>query len=306
MPNDSLTQPLGQPAGRPAGGHLVLLRSSDGRAWRRLPVEPHDELCFGRERDSRPGILDPLEGTEPDPTLSRRHALLAFEHGQAHLLDLGSTNGTWLNSRRLPAHVPTPLENGDLLRMGSRSFIWLEGRVRGSGLRSADDLDRRRTTLVDFETYGRSLLERAQAEGRTFALGVVREHGLAPEDVDEPAWVFLMSLDDLLVRLDDGTWAALLWGVDAREAHVWSALVAEVASVVPRADGRRHAVEPAVGLALASGRGHLRLMATGECLTADVSGVRRLLAHAQAECQTAVAGVGLEGDQDEMPASWSA
>jgi pSer/pThr/pTyr-binding forkhead associated (FHA) protein len=52
------------------------------------------------------------------PAASRRHARLLREGTGWVILDLGSTNGTWLNGRRLPAGQPAPVQPGDHLRLG--------------------------------------------------------------------------------------------------------------------------------------------------------------------------------------------
>jgi pSer/pThr/pTyr-binding forkhead associated (FHA) protein len=50
--------------------------------------------------------------------VSRRHALIRrTEHG-IEILDLGSSNGTWLNKKRLTPDKPYPLENGAEVYLG--------------------------------------------------------------------------------------------------------------------------------------------------------------------------------------------
>ena len=50
--------------------------------------------------------------------VSRKHARLFFKEGQPYAEDLNSTNGTFLNETRLPAHTPRRIQNGDNLRFG--------------------------------------------------------------------------------------------------------------------------------------------------------------------------------------------
>jgi DNA-binding winged helix-turn-helix (wHTH) protein len=50
------------------------------------------------------------------PTVSRRHARILIEGGQAILEDLASKNGTFLHGHRILA--PTPLRDGDVIRLG--------------------------------------------------------------------------------------------------------------------------------------------------------------------------------------------
>ncbi len=51
-----------------------------------------------------------------DPEISRRHARLFVQDGQFFLEDLGSTNGTFINGRRV--HAPTRLQDSDVIEFG--------------------------------------------------------------------------------------------------------------------------------------------------------------------------------------------
>ncbi len=51
----------------------------------------------------------------PDTGVSRRHVDVQLAHGQASVVDLGSTNGTIVNGRRVP-HIQ--LSDGDVIRIG--------------------------------------------------------------------------------------------------------------------------------------------------------------------------------------------
>ena len=55
-----------------------------------------------------------------EPTASRRHAAIERQSGRWRVIDLGSTNGTYLNGRRVTS--PSPLERGDELRFGNARF----------------------------------------------------------------------------------------------------------------------------------------------------------------------------------------
>ncbi len=52
-----------------------------------------------------------------DPTLSRRHAEIWVEHGQAFIRDLGSANGTWVDGQHL-GHEAIPLRPGQQIWLG--------------------------------------------------------------------------------------------------------------------------------------------------------------------------------------------
>ncbi len=74
------------------------------------------------------GRYDPETGTSPGVDLtpfraqelgvSRQHARLEVHDRSLFIADLGSTNGTYLNDARLPAHRPCLLRNGDAVRLG--------------------------------------------------------------------------------------------------------------------------------------------------------------------------------------------
>ncbi len=56
----------------------------------------------------------------PDVSISRYHAFLGVdEEGQVRLSDLGSTNGTFINEKRIPDHTPIRIDDGDRLQFGA-------------------------------------------------------------------------------------------------------------------------------------------------------------------------------------------
>ncbi len=55
-------------------------------------------------------------------SISRRHAEIAYAHGQYLLRDLKSTNGTFVNDQRLDPEGIRPLKQGDKVRFGKVSF----------------------------------------------------------------------------------------------------------------------------------------------------------------------------------------
>ena len=60
----------------------------------------------------------------PDASISRYHAFLGEDdEGQVRLTDLGSTNGTFLNGRRLPENTPVRVEDGDRLQFGANVIV---------------------------------------------------------------------------------------------------------------------------------------------------------------------------------------
>jgi len=56
----------------------------------------------------------------PNGSISRYHAFLGIdEEDQVRLSDLGSTNGTYINERRIPEHTPVRINDGDRLQFGA-------------------------------------------------------------------------------------------------------------------------------------------------------------------------------------------
>ena len=69
---------------------------------------------IGRSRDNDI-VID-------NPSVSRKHGQLYFDAGQAYIIDLESTNGTFVNGRRV--HGKQPLTNSDVVRIGTQVFPW--------------------------------------------------------------------------------------------------------------------------------------------------------------------------------------
>jgi pSer/pThr/pTyr-binding forkhead associated (FHA) protein len=94
---------------------LVLRKVADRR-----DVALEGEVTIGRTEESR------LRLTEGSP--SRNHARISVAGGGATLVDLGSTNGTFVNGVRLKANDPVALTSGDKLRFDVEEY---EFRIEG-------------------------------------------------------------------------------------------------------------------------------------------------------------------------------
>lgn len=71
------------------------------------------ELTIGRDED--------LSWLVEDRGVSGRHARIGHQHGWFELADLSSTNGTYVNGRRL--HEPHRLRDGDKIQLGEHTLI---------------------------------------------------------------------------------------------------------------------------------------------------------------------------------------
>ncbi len=87
---------------------------------KRIRFELQNEIRIGRG-DADTGQLPELNLSEFDAVshgISREHALLQLTSQGIALIDLGSTNGTYLNNYRLAADLPYLLMNGDEVMFG--------------------------------------------------------------------------------------------------------------------------------------------------------------------------------------------
>src|ERR1700693_4415570 len=73
-------------------------------------------MSVGRSEES---TLRLLEGKP-----SRNHAVISTDSASAFVEDLGSTNGTFINDRRIDAHVKTKLNAGDRVRFDTEEFVF--------------------------------------------------------------------------------------------------------------------------------------------------------------------------------------
>lgn len=102
----------GPPSGKDAESHpshyLIVLRGGIPGHMIRLIPGPQ---TLGRAPESEIQL--------PDMSVSRCHASLMVDHdGLVWLTDLGSTNGTYLNGKRLAAHQTVGVRDGDRLGFG--------------------------------------------------------------------------------------------------------------------------------------------------------------------------------------------
>ena len=63
-----------------------------------------------------------------DPHLSKNHARIFLRDGSFYVMDLNSTNGSFLNGRRLPKQ-PVRIKDSDKLSFGNISFIFVDNSV---------------------------------------------------------------------------------------------------------------------------------------------------------------------------------
>ncbi len=82
-----------------------------------------NNVTIGREAGA--GIDIALE----EPTMSGTHARVSYANHEWTVTDLGSTNGTWLNSQQLTPNTPAPLRSGSVIYFGklAATFETMDG-----------------------------------------------------------------------------------------------------------------------------------------------------------------------------------
>jgi len=122
--------PVRIPSGRPPAS-LVLRLTGGIRAGSEIPVA--GELLIGRKADGAGNLGG-------DPEISARHARIAREEGGAWLItDLGSSNGTFVNGRRLEPSAA--IDVGDTLEIGGTTIVVGAGAPPAPGLVLRIELD---------------------------------------------------------------------------------------------------------------------------------------------------------------------
>jgi pSer/pThr/pTyr-binding forkhead associated (FHA) protein len=90
----------------------LIERATEDKQTREIPIT-QTELLIGRGADCelRLGV----------PDVSRHHCLIRVTDDEALLVDLGSSNGTYLNGERVRSQAV--LHSGDLLQVGECQFV---------------------------------------------------------------------------------------------------------------------------------------------------------------------------------------
>lgn len=109
------------PSSRQAGGYLRLLGIlSTGVPWEcSLPLADmarQGGLTLGRDPSCCEIVLQ-------EPSISRRHVVFEYLNNRVVVTDQNSTNGTFLNDRRLSLYeARMPLQGGNILKLGDVSL----------------------------------------------------------------------------------------------------------------------------------------------------------------------------------------
>jgi DNA-binding NtrC family response regulator len=124
MSNPHTNPRLVNPTGEHDGKAAVLILA--GHALKPLPLDrPRISIIVDEMEIGRDLVCESWSTDVEDPMMSRRHARLTRSAtGEYFVSDLGSTNGTWLDGRSVPAGTLGKLEPGSILVLGGHVFVF--------------------------------------------------------------------------------------------------------------------------------------------------------------------------------------
>jgi diguanylate cyclase (GGDEF)-like protein len=270
MDEETRTRPPGDAV--PGGDACLVFVEGAPVVGLRVPLA--DEVVLGRD----PGCAVRL----PSDDVSRRHARIRAD-GDAHLLvDLDSTNGTWVNGSAVRVHR---LRAGDRIRLGAFVARYVAaGDPDGRQLAELADASRRDalTRLPNRRAFDEELAREVARAARTGAavamvvLDVDRfkavndTHGHAAGDAVLKAVAAraasVVRAGDLLARVGGEEFGILLPGADlARAAEAAERIRAALAAAPVEAAGRALSVTVSLGCAaLAAGEAPEALVARAD------------------------------------------
>lgn len=111
----------------PASIKIQLRAGTENECVFELDAPGTEGYVIGRS-DAKSSYIPDVDLAECDALekgVSRRHAaLVRFKESTACLLDLDSSNGTFLNGDRLKPNQPYPLNDGDQIRLGTLTLYF--------------------------------------------------------------------------------------------------------------------------------------------------------------------------------------
>lgn len=102
---------------------IVLINLENGQM---ITTQLEKSFILGRassEIKTSETLIDLTQFGALELGISRLHAMIRQSEGKYQLIDLESSNGTWLENRRLVPKQPYPLESGDRIRIGRLNIL---------------------------------------------------------------------------------------------------------------------------------------------------------------------------------------
>ncbi|MDQ3007417.1 MAG: FHA domain-containing protein [Chloroflexota bacterium] len=106
-----------EPVSPPSNSWISLHLMDSGKI---LPLASRNEFTLGRLSEGQP-IMPDIDLTPYQAYasgVSRLHAVVKREDNRVAVMDLGSSNGTYVNGRRLNPHTEESLSHGDIVALG--------------------------------------------------------------------------------------------------------------------------------------------------------------------------------------------
>jgi len=113
----SQKEPRPEPPSSPTNSWISLHLMDSGKI---LPLATRNEFTLGRLSEGQP-IMPDIDLTPYQAYasgVSRLHAVVKRESEHVMVMDLGSSNGTYINGRRINPHVEESLSHGDIVALG--------------------------------------------------------------------------------------------------------------------------------------------------------------------------------------------
>jgi pSer/pThr/pTyr-binding forkhead associated (FHA) protein len=108
-----------QAAPAPVGARTLTITFPSGQSYT-LQDESIDVGRADVAQNWHPGLdVIPYGGGAPDLGVSRHHARIVRQDGGFSVIDLGSTNGTYINGHAAAYNQPAALNDGDTLSFGA-------------------------------------------------------------------------------------------------------------------------------------------------------------------------------------------
>jgi hypothetical protein len=110
---DRIQPPLSMPLQSWISLHLI-------ESGQILPLADRTEFTLGRSAEGQPIVpdVDLSSYNAYANGVSRLHAAIKLVKNRTVVVDLGSSNGTYLNGVRLSPYIETPVAHGDLIYLG--------------------------------------------------------------------------------------------------------------------------------------------------------------------------------------------
>ena len=106
-----------EPVSVPSNSWISLHLMDSGKI---LPLASRNEFTLGRLSEGQP-IMPDIDLTPYQAYasgVSRLHAVVKRDNHRVAVMDLGSSNGTYVNGRRLNPHTEESLSHGDIVALG--------------------------------------------------------------------------------------------------------------------------------------------------------------------------------------------